>query len=260
MLTMQGSRVLKREPRKPQIGVDQTGRPRLRVVVDKQRRQLSLVAAFCWNRPTVGGGVWDGVRRLEADHLPHMTSEGGLATRVDVVGAGWVELVTPEENRLRRDRLLEAKAIFEDALALEREHAVWAPLVERARVAANGSRKRSLRQLKAADKRDSALQTVRTRLASGHDFAKVTPPFKYLTWDIDWHLTKDEEDNPYLEKLFIQAHPPDPDNRGALVHRLGAPASGSRHGAMTPRQALIAHCTRLARLKRAEALALAQAD
>lgn len=260
MLTMQGSRVLKREPRKPQIGVDRTGHPRLRVVVDKQRRQLSLVAAFCWNRPTVGGGVWDGVRRLEADHLPHMTSEGGLATRVDVVGAGWVELVTPEENRRRRDRLLEAKAIFEDALALEREHAVWAPLVERARVAANGGRKRNLRQLKAADKRDSALQTVRTRLASGHDFAKVTPPFKYLTWDIDWHLTKDEEDNPYLETLFIQAHHPDPDNRGALVHRLGAPASGSRHGAMTPRQALIAHCTRLARLKRAEALALAQAD
>ena len=255
---MRGTRVVKREPRKPQIGVDRCGHPRLRVVVDKQRRQLSQVAAFCWNRPTVKGGVWDGVRRLEADHLPYTTSEGGLATRVDVVGAGWVELVTPEENRRRRDRLLEAKAVFEDALALEREHAAWAPLVERARVAAaaNRGQKRTLAQLKAADKRDSALQTVRTRLESGHDWARMTPPFTLLTWDIDWTLTEDEEQNPYLEKLFIQAYHPDPDNRGALVHRLGAP--GSKHGAMTPRQALIAHCIRLARLKRAEALA--QAD
>jgi hypothetical protein len=255
----------------PQVGLDRCKQPRLRVFLDGKRRQMSHVVSFCWHRPMLSHLSWadfaTGLERqhYEADHLPFERGDGGLGTREDVCGAGWVEAVTVEEHRRRTAAYREAVRLFDRVLELEqeqeRERAAWARLEQRARAAQAAKRRRTL-----GDCRPHGSSTAPSaqRLRAGADFARLTTPFCRLTWDIQWDppAGSDENDpgaNGLVQYLFVQAHGSDPDaatiglEPEGLVHRGGAPPKQKR-AALTPRQALIAYCIRESQLQRAAAL------
>ena len=258
----------------PQVGLDRCRQPRLRVFVDGKYRQMSHVVSFCWHRPTLSHLSWaDFAKGLgqghkkglyEADHLPFERADGGLGTREDVCGAGWVEAVTVQEHSRRTKAYREAVHLFERVLELEqeqeRERAAWARLKQRAQAARPAKRRRTLGDLGG----DSTTKPSAQRLRTGADFARLTPPFCRLTWDIQWDppAGSDENDpgaNGLVHYLFVQAHGSDPDaatiglEPEGLVHKGGAPSKQKR-AALTPRQALIAFCIRESRLQRAAAL------
>lgn len=256
----------------PQVGLDRCKQPRLRVYMDGKYRQMSHVVSYCWNRPTLRHLSWAEFARglgrgrqkglYEADHLPFERADGGLGTRVDICGAGWVEAVTVQEHNRRTAAFREAVGLFERVLELEleqeRERVAWARLEERARAARSAKRRRTLGDLGGHSTPPSA-----QRLRTGADFVRLTPPFCHLTWDIQWDppVGSDENDpgaNGLVHYLFIQAHGSDPDTATigldpeGLVHR--GRASSKQRAALTPRQALIAYCIRESRLQRAAAL------
>lgn len=252
---------------KPTVGLDRSRQPRLRVYIDAQYYQLSDVVAFCWNRPSLShlswrdftAGLGQGKKSLyEADHLPFVTPDGGLATRVDTCGAGWVEAITKAEHNKRTLHLREACRVFQDALELEREQAAWAPLLLRA--VQGAPEKRTLADLGHGGAGPTAARTLEL-LRSGIEFAEATHPFCRLTWDIQWQTGDDLDDNAFEHQLFVQAHWSDPAaapvglDEGGLVQRgVGPEPKRQKRVALTPRQALIAHLIRESRLQRAAAL------
>jgi hypothetical protein len=241
-----------------QAGIDRAGMPRLRVNVDGVRVQLSRVVAFCWHRPLLPAAMtWRefSAGPHEADHLPFARPDGCLATRVDIAAAGWVEAVTRAEHYQRSECYRDALEMFARLRELEREVVAWAPLLRRQ----TGAKRRKL-----ADVTDKAkVAKAQELLSSGRHFAHATQPFCRLTWDIDWTITDDQDSNPYVEALFVQAHRSDLGDLDGLAGiatgaELAGLAAGLAHpiqNALTPRQALLAHLIRDARLRRSAALA-----
>lgn len=258
-----------RLPLKPNVGLDKSGQPRLRVYIDVRYYQLSCVVGFCWNRPSLShlswkdftAGLGQGKKSLyEGDHLFFETPEGGFATRVDTCGAGWVEAITKAEHNKRTLHMREALRIFHDALELEREQAAWAPLLLRAQQGA--PEKRTLADLgHCGGRADPTAARALALLSSGVEFAQATHPFCRLTWDIEWQTGDDLDDNAFEQQLFVQAHRSDPavapvglDAEGLVQRGVGPEPKRQKRVALTPRQALIAHLIRESRLQRAAAL------